>query len=241
VNKSRIEWTDYTVNPVKGLCPMACDYCYARAMYKRFKWDTRIRFENWHRDLHQIAILQKPSRIFVGSTIELFGDWIEPQWLKRIFETVKLYQAHTFIFLTKQPQNLLQYSPFYNNVWVGYSATNHDMFINGLKYMSQIKATVKFVSLEPLLDWNSFIGYNAWELLDWVIIGAKSPYSIKTFPKWEWIEKIINDCDKNNTPIFLKNNLRLPKFSDDGGMPFYKKHPTGTMELRQEIPIMEVK
>jgi len=235
VNKSRIEWTDYTINPVKGLCPMACDYCYARAMYKRFKWDGTIRFD-WS-VANDIAKIKEPSRIFWGSTIELFGSWIDPAWMRLILDYIKEYcPQHTHIFLTKQPQNLIQYSPFPDNVWIGFSANNPDMFINGLKYMTQIKSTVKFVSLEPLLDWNSFIGYNAWELLNWVIIGAKSPYSIKTFPKWEWIENIINDCDKNNTPVFLKNNLRLPKYNCEGAMPFYKKHPTGTMELRQEFP-----
>lgn len=34
--KSKIEWTDYSINPIKGLCPVACkdnqgkSYCYAR-------------------------------------------------------------------------------------------------------------------------------------------------------------------------------------------------------------------
>ncbi len=37
MNHTKIEWCDYTINPVKGLCPMACkdnqdkEYCYARA------------------------------------------------------------------------------------------------------------------------------------------------------------------------------------------------------------------
>jgi protein gp37 len=130
---------------------MACDYCYARAMYKRFKWDEKIRFD-WS-VANDIAKIKEPSRIFWGSTIELFGKWIDPAWMRLIFDYIKEYcPQHTHIFLTKQPQNLIQYSPFPENVWVGYSATNPDMFINGLKYMSQIKATVKFVSLEPLLD-----------------------------------------------------------------------------------------
>lgn len=30
MQKTKIPWADYTINPVKGLCPMACSYCYAR-------------------------------------------------------------------------------------------------------------------------------------------------------------------------------------------------------------------
>ena len=74
------------------------------------------------------------------------------------------------------------------------------------------------------------------EFVDWAIIGAQSPYSEKTFPKWEWVKEIIEACDKASIPLFLKNNLRLPKLSCEGGMPFYKRHPSGTMELRQEFP-----
>jgi protein gp37 len=86
MQKSKIEWTDYTINPVKGLCPVACSYCYARRMYKRFKWDETIR------------MLEKPfgdkfykpgDRVFVGSTMDLFGDWIKPDWLKKSSGGVK--------------------------------------------------------------------------------------------------------------------------------------------------------
>lgn len=38
MSKTKIPWCDFTINPVKGLCPMACPSCYARRRYKRFKW-----------------------------------------------------------------------------------------------------------------------------------------------------------------------------------------------------------
>lgn len=28
MNKTKIEWTDITLNPIKGYCPMNCSYCY---------------------------------------------------------------------------------------------------------------------------------------------------------------------------------------------------------------------
>ena len=55
MNLTKIEWCDYTINPVKGLCPMACSYCYARRMYKRFKWNPEIRFLwSWDESLTRI-------------------------------------------------------------------------------------------------------------------------------------------------------------------------------------------
>lgn len=46
-----IGWIDYTWNPVKGLCPEACEYCYARRIYARFHYDPAIRLDeksSWH-------------------------------------------------------------------------------------------------------------------------------------------------------------------------------------------------
>jgi len=241
MNKTKIEWCGYTINPVKGLCPMACSYCYARAMYKRFKWNPEIRYNYFGWD----NLPTKPSRIFVGSTIELFGEWIEPQWLTHIFKMVETNKMHTFIFLTKQPQNLIKWSPFPDNCWVGVTIT--DLLDREgktpLRPMLDIEAKVKFISFEPLL--NSGDGSRpdalakAFQLagINWVIIGAQSPYSKKTFPKWEWVREIIEACDKTSIPIFLKDNLRLLRLSCEGGIPFYKHHPSGTMELRQEFPV----
>ncbi|KKK64868.1 hypothetical protein LCGC14_2979890, partial [marine sediment metagenome] len=73
--KTKIEWTDHSINPVKGYCPEACYYCYARAMYDRFGWDKTVRFEP--EVLLSLQKIKVPSRIFVGSTMELFGEWIE--------------------------------------------------------------------------------------------------------------------------------------------------------------------
>ena len=68
-----IGWSDYTINPVKGKCPMGCDYCYARRMYDRFKWNPEIRYEDPFWQFHKLKG-KKPSRVFVGSTMELFGE-----------------------------------------------------------------------------------------------------------------------------------------------------------------------
>ena len=72
MQKSKIEWCDYTINPVKGLCPVGCSYCYARRMYKRFGWNPEIRYDDmvWQTG----GYMPKGSKIFIGSTIDLFHD-----------------------------------------------------------------------------------------------------------------------------------------------------------------------
>lgn len=41
MNKSKIEWTDFTWNPVTG-CLHNCEYCYARKITRRFSGDVRF-------------------------------------------------------------------------------------------------------------------------------------------------------------------------------------------------------
>lgn len=242
MNKTKIEWCDYTINPVKGLCPMACSYCYARRMYKRFKWNPEIRFDR--KALDQLAEIKKPSRIFVGSTIELFGDWIKWWWLKTTLDFCLLYPQHTFIFLTKQPQNLIKWSPFPDNCWIGVSCTSMEMLNKAINFLPFISSEVKFVSFEPLLLWecpNSELDFVFQDSsINWVIIGQQTPYSPKTAPKIEWVTEIVEACDKAKIPVFLKGNLTKVLSTD---RPFYKPLPLSgwddnfSWELRQEYPL----
>lgn len=208
MSKTKIEWCDYTINPVKGLCPMACSYCYARRMYKRFKWNPAITYDNtvWHK------LSGKPGdKYFVGSTMELFGDWIDPWGMKEIFEGVKSYPERTFIFLTKQPQNLSLWSPFPENCWVGVSATNWIQFSEGLGHLMTTKASLKFLSFEPLLERVEMDMLQKMlfpKVVNWVIIGQQTPVKKTTMPKISWVKEIVEAADKASIPVFLKDNLK---------------------------------
>ncbi len=235
MNKTKIEWCDYTINPVKGLCPMACPYCYARATYKRFRWNPEIRFDA--SVLDDIDKIKVPSRVFVGSTMELFGDWIRPGWSDVLFRAVRRMSQHTFIFLTKQPQNLIKWSPFPDNCWVGVSTTDDAMMVKALDYLRHIQAGIKFISIEPMLapvytGWIDVYFKNAG--VGWLIIGQQTPISAKTQPKMEWIQEIVEAADKAEIPVFLKDNLRPLLSTEYGFIRLSNAFRNGY--LRQEFP-----
>lgn len=206
MSHTKIDWCDYTINPVKGLCPMGCPYCYALRMYKRFKWNPEIRFEPIV--LSDPFCYSKPSRIFVGSTIELFGDWINPAWMEMILEFCQreTNKRHTYIFLTKQPQNLIKWSPFPENCWVGMTLTDRHFANNARQFLLGVQAKVKFLSLEPLLGhMDKWALGNAIYKADWLIIGAQTnPYKP---PELEWIKEIVEAADRAGIRVFLKDNL----------------------------------
>jgi hypothetical protein len=90
--------------------------------------------------------------------MELFGDWVKDEWMQSIITWVKTFHEYIFIFLTKQPQNLIKWSPFPDNCWVGVTATNRKMLMEAKKAFNSpitsdgIRARIKFISFEPLLE-----------------------------------------------------------------------------------------
>jgi protein gp37 len=238
MQKSRIEWTDYSINPVKGLCPMDCkdnqgkSYCYARRMYKRFHWNETPRV--WLGAFDDLKKLKTPSRIFVGSTFELFHEICEQyDVVNWTLNTVKQYPQHTFIFLTKQPQNLIKYSPFPDNCWVGVSTPDWLKFSDALGYLAGIKSKVKFLSFEPLQERIEFDMLQKMlfpRVVSWVIIGQQTPIKSSTMPKLEWVKEIAESSNRANIPVFIKNNLNSCEISD------YPELLDARGNLRQEFP-----
>jgi protein gp37 len=175
-------------------------------MYKRFGWNPNIRAD-WQ---ETGKLPHKPSRIFVSSTMELFGDWIKTEWMSEIFNMVKRYPQHTFIFLTKRPENLIKFSPFPDNCYVGVSVTNQAMFDDSIKHIDNIEARVKFISFEPLLEHinvKAIAAATHYRWLDWLIIGQQTPVRMSTMPQIGWVEDIVHAADKAGIPVFLKDNL----------------------------------
>ncbi|GAI99799.1 unnamed protein product, partial [marine sediment metagenome] len=156
---------------------------------------------------------------------------IPEEWTRKVLKAINDWDNRydRFYLLTKQPQNLIKWSPFPPNCWVGVTATDSYMFSNAMFYLRQIEASVKYLSLEPLMEGilPRYIG--GIEGINWVIIGAmtcsggdlaksSSQFSELTpkpfgnryvmLPKIEWVEEIVRAADKAGIPVFLKNNLK---------------------------------
>jgi protein gp37 len=88
----------------------------------------------------------RPKRVFVGSTMELFGDWVKDEWMDIILHDAKRLVLHTFIILTKKPENLIKWSPFPDNCWVGVSVTDYWKATDACGWLDNVRATVKFLT-----------------------------------------------------------------------------------------------
>ena len=254
LHKSRIDWCDYTWNPVTG-CRHGCSYCYARRIADRFKpqacerpaiepveylphgsglycIDTpsqvvdqdgrRLRGtpypKGFEPTFHEYTLdfpqrLEKPSKIFVSSMGDLFGEWVPDGWIERTFEAAEKAPQHTYLFLTKNPSRYLEMAlakrlPERENFWYGTTIVapeNPFFFARGYK---------TFLSIEPMLEpfpRESESGMNPFYMtsIGWVIIGAMTgPGSKRQQPERQWVENVVNAAADARIPVFMKGSLR---------------------------------
>ncbi len=268
----------YSWNPITG-CRKGCPYCYARKLACTRLRELYLANPNIAipanmrgKDLHSVDVweYQKspfyprfwPERlddpyhtsggkgIFVCDMSDLFGIGIPEEWTRQVLERVSLNDDDRFYLLTKQPQNLIKFSPFPDNCWPGVSATERYSFINAQVKLGGIEAKVKYISFEPLLAPVDPVFTD----IDWVIIGAQTKPTI--MPKIEWVQEIVQACDKAGVPVFLKDSLgpllrqneyniySFPEWAGtqiavtgDRSLAPVNPHPNEVMrKLRQEMP-----
>jgi protein gp37 len=220
MQKTKIEWVKnpdgsqgQSWNPIKGLCPVGCWYCYGKRIYYRFEWMLEGIGEigyvaEW--ELEQPEKRKKPTGIFVCSTYELFHS---PDKFARdeTFKIIERCPQHRFYILTKFPQNIDR--PMPHNVWLGITieddSENSELRLSYLYGNEHIrKDQLIFLSIEPMLGIPDIPHI---EYFDWLIIGKLTGYGSKHDPERKDIEWLINNYKqsrKGKAPVFLKNNLK---------------------------------
>ncbi len=155
----------------------------------------------------------KPKGIFVCDMSDLFGIGVPEEWTREVLEKISQgrYSQHRFYLLTKQPQKLQKFSPFPDNCWVGVTATDRMAFNRAVGNLAKVKAKIRFISFEPLLERmnHESLPYLQAVLkeghIQWVIIGSQTK-PLK-HPKTEWVKEIVEACGKAKIPVFLKNTI----------------------------------
>ena len=207
MNKTKIEWTDYSWNPITG-CKHGCWYCYAKKLAQRFKKVFPYGFEPhfYPERLKEPWELEKPSKIFVCSIADLFAPWTPAHWRNMVLISMKNCPIkHTFQLLTKNPE-LIPPSAFadYPNIWVGTTVTNEHGDWKNIEEIKNVDASVRFVSFEPLLG--QLPDDVCLKGIQWIIIG-KLTGSRKVKLDSYWVRHIRNEAERHSIPVFLKDNL----------------------------------
>lgn len=208
--KTEIEWTQATWNPVTGCTKLSagCANCYAERMSKRLQaMGQRNYRDGFAVRMHEHMLVRPlqwktPQTVFVNSMSDLFHREVSVGFIHRVFEVMATARHHLFQVLTKRSERLLKLAdelPWAENVWMGVSVEN----LNVTKRIEQLRrtpATVKFLSLEPLLGPLPELDLNG---IDWVIVGGESGPGARNMSP-EWVLDIRDQCLKAAVPFFFK-------------------------------------
>ena len=113
-DKSSIEWTDATWNPVTGCTKVSpgCAHCYAETFAERFRGVPGHYYENgFDLTLRPERLLEplgwkKPKKVFVNSMSDLFHEDVPFEFIDRVFAVMTLTPQHTYQVLTKRPERM---------------------------------------------------------------------------------------------------------------------------------------
>src|SRR4249919_655295 len=191
-DRSRIEWTQATWNPVTGCDKVSpgCAPCYAETFAERWRgvpghpyeqgFDLRI----WPQRLDQPQKWKRPRMIFVNSMSDLLHERIPDAFIREVFASMEQADWHTFQILTKRPDRLIELAdslPWPSNVWMGVSIENR-RFVDRADLLREVPAAIRFISAEPLLG--PLEGLDLSEI-DWLIAGGESgPRARPAKPEW---------------------------------------------------------
>jgi len=204
MQRTKIEYAELAWNPIKGLCPVACSYCYARRLYHRFNLVDKDPYLD-EKELGAPLKRRKPARIFACTTIEPF-ELSVINYMKHVFDVMRCCSQHTFLLLTKIPGNFkdfLKETP--GNVWLGTTITRQNEVDRAYRLREIPGPAVRWISFEPLLE-------PVWKIdlkgIDWVVMGRLTGGRGTGPAKPRWFEELIEIADGYGVPVFMKNNLK---------------------------------
>lgn len=173
-DKTKIEWTDATWNPITGCSVVSagCKHCYAmklagtRLQHHPSRvgltvdtkngpvWTGEVRLnEQW---LDQPLRWERPRMIFVCAHSDLFHPSVPDEWIVAVFKIMRDAPQHIFQVLTKRAERMrdflsVRYPVPLPNVWLGASVEDQAAADERIPLLLDTPAAVRWVSAEPLL------------------------------------------------------------------------------------------
>ncbi len=213
--KSKIEWTDATWNPVRGCTKISpgCVHCYAETFAERFRgvpnhpyeqgFDLRLVPEKLTEPLNW----SKPQMVFVNSMSDLFHEDVPDEYIVLVARVMAAANWHTYQVLTKRSDRLrellrskLAFAALLPNIWWGVSVENRKHGLPRVQHLREADPAMAFLSIEPLLE---DLGEFDLTGIDWVIVGGESGAGARPM-KPDWVTRIRRQCRNATVPFFFK-------------------------------------
>ncbi len=210
MNKTIIDWTDFSWNPITGCTKISpgCKNCYAEKTAKWLKGMNMEKYKNCFKltchpsSLKEPLKMKKGKEIFVCSMSDILHKDVPDSFIKSVFTTMRLAAQHQFQVLTKRSERLYEMRndlDWQNNIWMGVTVENAD-YLYRIDHLRATGAAIKFLSIEPLIGPLPNIDLMG---IDWVIVGGESGKMARSM-KEEWVLDIRDQCLDAGIPFFFK-------------------------------------
>lgn len=205
-----IAWTDRTWNCWHGCIKISpgCKFCYMYRDKLRYGQDPEIvtRSKTTFND----PLKWKSGRVFTCSWSDFFIEQADG-WREEAWDIIRRTPHLTYQILTKRPERILDCLPTdwaenFGHVWLGTSVENAD-YLGRVDYLRQVVATVRFLSLEPLLGDLGTVNLDG---IHWVIVGGESGPKARPM-SMDWAQSLLQQCRSARVPFFLKQTGARPR------------------------------
>ena len=218
-NRSAIEWTETTWNPITGCdqVSIGCDNCYALSFAKRLKAMGQPKYQNdgdprtsgpgFGLTIHP-DVLEEPYRwrtprlVFVNSMSDLFHPEVPLEFIRDVFGVMTETPRHTYQILTKRSKRLAAVGPGLDwppNVWMGVSVET-GRYTFRIDHLRTVPAAVRFISAEPLLGPLSYLDLSG---IHWLIAGGESGPGARPIEE-SWVLDLRDQCEAADIAFFFK-------------------------------------
>ncbi len=214
-DRSRIEWTDASWNPVRGCTKVSpgCAHCYAETFAERFRGVPGHPYEQGF-DLRlvpeKLAVplrWRNPRRIFVNSMSDLFHEGVPDEFIISVARVMQAANWHTYQVLTKRAERMremlsgaLGFAGQLPQVWWGVSVENRSHGLPRIEQLRAAPAAVRFLSVEPLLEDLGAVDLRG---MSWVIVGGESGCGARPINAG-WVRSLRDQCGVAGVPFFFK-------------------------------------
>ena len=213
--RSHIEWTDATWNPVRGCTKISpgCKHCYAETFAERFRgvkghpYEQGLDLRLVPEKLTEPFSWRSPKLVFVNSMSDLFHEDVPDEYIEMVCRVMATANWHTYQVLTKRSARLrdllrgrLRFAAEQEHIWWGVSVEDRKYGLPRIDNLQETPAHVRFLSIEPLLE---DLGTFNLSGISWAIVGGESGPGARPVRE-EWVVSIRDQCRDSRVPFFFK-------------------------------------
>ena len=221
---SAISWCHDTVNPWWGCTHVSpgCAHCFAETWARRtgLSWgptaERRIRVDAALRDLRASARKATRTgerrRVFIASMCDVFEDRPDLAAPRDAFLSGLADLGPDAgidpLILTKRPDRMVRWARDHGWPqwwWPGTTVEDQPRADERIPHLLQVPARVRFLSIEPLLDWLDLApsGFLDDPERGWAIIGGESGPGARPMDT-AWASYLLGQCQANGVAVWVK-------------------------------------